>query len=150
MKKVCLFFLFFILVFSFTGCSSIKQYKCSYSAIVNGSIMSSVSLISYKGDFVYSIKKRNTFSNQNTDKLYKIRDSISYNDSKYDGIKYYNSNIKVNDGVLINDVFINYKKIKIEKLINIDKSNKEIVKNDYVSLDLVLSYYRNLGATCKI
>ena len=112
--------------------------------------MSSVSLISYKGDFVYSIKKRNTFSNQNTDKLYKIRDSISYNDSKYDGIKYYNSNIKVNDGVLINDVFINYKKIKIEKLINIDKSNKEIVKNDYVSLDLVLSYYRNLGATCKI
>ncbi len=67
----------------------------------------------------------------------------------YQKLSYYDYDSKIKNGTLISTIKINYEKIDVDKLIEIDSSNADLFQDGKVYLKTIRDIYEGLGATCR-
>ena len=56
---------------------------------------------------------------------------------------------EINGNTFTSTVDIDYEKIDTEKLISIDSSNSQLIKNGKIDINDIKNIYESIGATCK-
>ena len=177
MKKIISLFCLLIICFLLSGCGSeevtkpdvtgtttvVKEIvsedfnrngtgklKCSQEAVAEDGIDVDLSyLVTYKNGNILelvSIQKVISQSNSSLDLYESAYETISDN---YNGLKYY-------DGVVVRDsnsvtytITINYDKIDIKKLLEIEGEEDNIIKNGKAKLSLWLDLAGKMGTVCE-
>ena len=92
-------------------------------------------------------KKQDIDSSTKLESTYNVSYKNGYD--KYNDIKYYDNNIKIEGNQLISKTVVNYEKIDTDKLIEIDKNNATAIEDGKVKVSTLKSAYEQLDATCK-
>lgn len=101
-----------------------------------------------KNDNVLTLISTETIESSDSEYLENVKKSIEDTYSIYNNIKYYEYEIKIEDNKLISTVNIDYSKIDLNKLVDIDKANENIIVDGKVSLNNLKNMYESLGSVC--
>ena len=150
MKK----FLFLVVCISMlvlTGCGAEKEKTLKCSRTVNQSnIKMDLSYnVNYKGKYVTTIKSTEKITSDDSTVLDTYKKQLESTTASLRNIKHYNHNIKIDGDTLTSTIDIDYTKIDTKKLIELDSSMKQLIKNGKVSVQDIKSLYGQLGVTCK-
>ena len=150
MKKVVLFLMLCASAFMLTGCGSEeKTMSCSRSLNQNGVEISLDYTVKYKGKYVTSVKSEEKVKSDSEEYLETLKSTLETQTSAYKDIKYYDIETKIDGNTLINTITINYEKIDTDKLIEIDSSVKQLIKDGKVAVDDIEKVYEAAGITCE-
>ncbi len=143
---IVLFFLLFI-----TGCGTTKEktMTCTRSMNKNGIKTNLTYKVIYQNNYVNKVHSEEVVETEAGEILENYKKQVENMYKAYKGIKYYNYDIKVNENRLTSIVDIDYSKIDTKKLIEIDSSNGNIIKNGKIKVQDIKSLYEQLGTTCK-
>ena len=67
----------------------------------------------------------------------------------YEGLKYYDNKITRTENSVTSDTTINYEKINIEKLIEIEGEEDNVIENGKVKLKSWLDFAEKFGTNCE-
>lgn len=126
------------LVCSSTSYEDGIEYKLEYSA-------------TYKNRKVIKVKsiERITLDEADEELLEEYRTALKELYSEYNELDYYENNISIKDTTLNSVTTINYQKIDMNKLLDIDSSIEKIVdKNNNVLVTKLKKQYQSTGAIC--
>ena len=135
-----------------TGCgnnNSMESMTCTRTMNQSGIKTSLKYNVKYKGDYVSRIKTVETVETDSSDILNTYKEQIESLYSPYKDVEYYDYNVDVVDNKLTSTVDINYEKVDTDKLLEVDASNGQIIKDGKILIDDVRDLYESLGATCK-
>ena len=151
MKKKSIIILCTLAIIFITGCNNneIKQLTCTRTMNQNNIKTSLKYNIEYQGKYVNKVKSIETIETDNVNILNTYKTQIENIYSSYKDIPYYQYNVEINNNKLTSTVNINYKKIDTNKLIDIDSSNGQLIKNGKVKVNDIKEVYEALGAICK-
>ena len=68
---------------------------------------------------------------------------------QYEGLKYYDNIVTRTDNSIISDTTINYAKIDIDKLLEIEGEEDNVIENGKVKLSTWLNFAKKFGVTCE-
>lgn len=135
----------------FTGCGAEKEKTMKCSRTINQAAikMNLTYNVTYKGDYVTKIESSEevTTEDESTLELYKTQlesTTVSFKD-----IEHYDHEIKIDGNTLTSTITIDYEKIDTNKLIEIDSSMKQIIKDGKISVETIEALYSQLGITCE-
>lgn len=134
-----------------TGCGAEKQKVMTCTRTTNQSNLKmdlSYTVI-YKGKYVTTIKSEEKVTTDDTATLEAYKTQVEGIYSPYKDIKYYEYNVDIIDNTLISTTNIDYSKIDTAKMIEVDSSSSQLIKDGKVSVDDVESLYTQLGITCN-
>ena len=134
-----------------TGCgnSSTQTMTCTRTMNQNNIQTSLKYIVNYQGDYVTRIKSVETIETDNSDILDSYKEQVETIYSPYKDVEYYEYNVEVADNKLTSTVDINYEKIDTDKLLEIDSSNGQLIKDGKIAVADIKTVYENLGAICK-
>lgn len=140
-----------LVVFLVTGCSSSEEKTMTCTRTMNQSGMKTNLnyKVTYSGDYVNRVQSEESIETSDTTTLNTYKEQIEKIYTPYKDIKYYTYNVTIDGNKLVSTVDINYAKIDIKKLIEIDSANSQLINDGKVKLSSVKSLYEQLGATCK-
>ena len=152
MKKIII--LTFAFIIFLTGCNNKNNQKgvinCNRTATISEGIKTNLNYkITYSGKYVDMIESDEVLDVSNADTLKVYKQTIENMYKAYDELDYYDVDIKVDGNKLISKTKIDYTKIDTDKMIQIDSSNKQIIKDGKVLVDDVKNMYSQLGVTCE-
>ena len=104
--------------------------------------------ITYKNNEIlvlHSIEGIESSTKENLDEYEEAYKKINNN---YKGLKYYDSKVTRTDNSVTRDTTINYEKININKLLEIEGEEDNIIENGKASLKLWLKFAKKFGTTC--
>ena len=136
------------IVFILTGCGKKSVLYCSADVEMDEYSVSVSYQIEHDGKYVSRLKSTEKVTSDYDYVLDSFKEMIDEDQGIYKDLKYYKSSVSVSNGVLTSTVDINYKKINTTKMINLDSSNENLIKNGKVSIDDIKLYYEELGTTC--
>ncbi len=147
---LCLSVILMLLVFT-TACSknNYKVVKCTRDVDSQEGLDADMNYyLYYEGKYIKKMTstERITFNDEKTLKVYKDAYKKSY--APYDDIKYYNHTIKQEGKTLISKVEINYDKVDIDKIIEIEGEDDNIYKKGKVPLKKAINFYKKAGIRC--
>lgn len=150
MKKLAVILMVVSVIF-LTGCSEKKGVLvCTKNQDIDSSTkLESIYNVSYKDGYVTSIDTTETITSDKSEVLETYKTNLESVYSKYNDIKYYDNNIKIEGNKLISITTVNYEKIDTDKLIEVDKNNAAAIENGKVKVTTLKSAYEQLDATCK-
>lgn len=152
MKKIIVVFMLVGTLF-LTGCSASEKkgvLVCTKKQDIDSSTkLESTYNVSYKNGYVTSIDTTETITSDKTEVLETYKTNLESVYNKYNDIKYYDNNIKIEGNQLISKTVVNYEKIDTDKLIEIDKNNAAAIEDGKVKVSTLKSAYEQLDATCK-
>lgn len=144
-------FLPLILLLLLTGCSKEKYIICTSSInnkVENYSLVGNYKIY-YKGDFVTSIKKDETYTSDDKkilDYFYEYKDLEYYDLSdKYGGVSY---NIDYTDNSIKINSNINLKEVDINSMVKNGKIDKDYVISGKLTLNGLKRTYKDRGINC--
>lgn len=141
-----------VMILLVTGCGNDKNMlsmTCTRTMDQNGIKTSLKYNVKYKDEYVSRIKMIETIETTNTDILNSYKEQIESLYAPYKEVEYYEYNVNINDNKLTSTTDINYEKVDTDKLLEIDTSNGQIIKDGKILIDDVRDLYESLGATCK-
>lgn len=155
MKKFLSLLLITVGVFTLAGCESKsneseKKLTCTNTTTITDGVKADLRYeVNYKGDYVTTVKStEKVISNQESYlEAYKTQVESIY--SPYKDVKYYDYDVTIKDDTMTSVVTIDYSKIDIDKLIEIDSNNSSLIKDGKVKLADIQAVYESIGATCK-
>ena len=100
-------------------------------------------------DKVSNLTSTETINSDNLEYLETTKNTFEQSNSVYKDIAGYDSNIEINENKLISTLKIDYNIIDLNKLIEIDSANKNLIVDNYVSLNKLKSMYESLGTKCQ-
>lgn len=151
MKKGKIFGVIFILIL-ITGCgksNGVKTMSCTRTMDQNGIKTSLIYTVTYSNDIVKKVKSEESVETDSSDILSTYKEQIESLYSPYKDVKYYTYNVSIEGNKLISSVDIDYEKIDTDKLLEIDSSNGQLIKDGKIKIDDIKSVYETIGATCK-
>lgn len=150
MKKILLP-IFLITICLFTGCGAKeeKTMTCTRTLNQSGIKMDFNYTVDYKGDYVTNLKVVEKVISDDEEILETYKDQVEAIYEPYDGIKYYDYSVEIKDDALISTLNINYSKIDTDKMLEVDSSNKQVIKDGKVKLADVEAIYKQLGFSCE-
>ena len=80
--------------------------------------------------------------------LQQLESSANEQYAKYQGIDHYDFSLEIKNGKLIEKSSINYSKVDMNKLIEIDSSMESLLQDGKIKYDTLVLVYKNLGAVC--
>ena len=152
MKKRLKFLVgFAFLVLLVTGCdnNSIQTMTCTRTMNQNNIQTSLKYVVNYHGNYVTRVKSVETIETDNFNILDTYKEQVETIYNSYKDVKYYEYNVEIVDNKLISTVDINYEKIDTDKLLEIDSSNGQLIKDGKIAVADIKTVYENLGAICK-
>lgn len=149
MKKVLVLVVGVLLL---TGCGSKETYKhmkCSRTVNQSSIQMDLEYDVTYKGKYVTNIESVEKIYSSNEVVLNTYKTQLENLTKSYNDIKYYDHKITVSDDSLTSTISINYEKIDTDKLIKLDSSLKQLIKDGKVALTDVEKTYASMGVICE-
>ena len=107
------------------------------------------SKVTYKNNIVERVTTKEEITTTTVDQATSFKELLDNAYSKYNEITGFTNVIEQKDKVIISKTTIDYKNIATEKLISIDESNKNLIKDGKVSLEDMKKNLEASGATCK-
>lgn len=169
MKKISkIFFLLIISLFFLTGCNEETKFesgtsvdKDSETSNATGTLLcarggkglnNSTAELSYEVNYekgyltkVHSIEK---VTSEDSSVLDQYEDAYKNIFKAYKNLKYYDNTITREDTTVTSDTTIDYSKVDIKKLEEIEATNQSIIKNGKVSLKDWLTLASKVGTKC--
>ena len=106
-------------------------------------------IVNYKNKYVTNLKTIEKITSDNQTILIEYRDKLKENYSLYNDIKYYDNKVRLIQNTVTSTTEINYNKIDINKLIELDKNNKYLFEDKKIHLNKFKELYKKNGAKCK-
>ena len=132
-----------------TGCGSEKTMKCSRT-LTQGDLKLDLQYeVTYSGDYVKSVKSVEKISGGTAEELEKYETSLKNVYAAYTELDHYENDVKIDGDVLTSTTTIDYEKIDVDKMGEIDTANKKLFTDGKVKLDDMVSIYEAAGATCE-
>ena len=134
-----------------TGCGNDKEkvMKCSRTLDQSGIKMDLSYKVSYKGKYVTKVNSTEKIISDDSETLKAYKEQLEKTTSSLKDIKHYEHNVKIDGDTLTSTIDIDYTKIDTDKLIKLDSSMKQLIKNGKVSVEDIKSVYSQLGVTCE-
>ncbi len=172
-KKISnLLFVFILLVCFITGCetkkdntdsdskkdtiksvsdlsSSTGQLHCTRNAIVEGGSGEFNYYVDYIGDDITYISSIDSVTISDSAKRKEFEDAYLKIDDYYKDIDYYYSKVDVSGDTVTHTIKINYEKIDISKLIEIEGEEDNIYENNKAKLSKYFELAKKNGVTCS-
>ncbi len=150
MKKILLP-IFLITICLFTGCGSEKgkTMTCTRTMNQSGIKFDFNYTVDYKDDYVMNLKTVEKVISDNAEILESYKEQVEAIYAPYDGIEYYDYDVKIDGDTLTSTLNINYSKIDTDKMIEVDATNKKIIKDGKIKLADVESTYKKMGFSCE-
>ncbi len=146
MKKAIIFL---CAIFLTSGCSKKENIVCINTLNENNVKIDSEYTIIYSGKYVDKLKTIEKVTSDDQNELEKYKDLLMDYYNSFNKIDYYVNTVSIEGNTLISSTTINYEKIDINKLIEIDENNKKIISDKKVKLSTLKKLYIDQGATCK-
>ncbi len=150
-KKILLGFLLicFCLGLSFLIRRSFNYIVCTYTTTKGDITLKTEHSLKLNDKYVSILISKETIISNDKDFLYTYRDTLEEKYKSYKKLKYYDNDIEVFKNKLVVTTKIDYQKINIEELVNINKDNEKIFTNGKVYYKTLKKEYEDLGAVCK-
>ena len=143
-----------------TGCGQQTNYNyttnkedqmiCTRTANANGLKMDFRYEVYYQGNDVNKVQTTEKITSDSTEILQTYQQQIKSLYSSFDNIEHYNYDVKIEGNTLISTTDINYQKMNIDELVNVDSSIEQLLNDDRkIDLDKITQVYEQLGATCE-
>lgn len=148
MKKGLLFCIG--LLFLCSGCKSkAGTLTCTRKASQGGVDFDLLYTVNYKGEYVTSVNSIEKLSCEDGFVLYSYQEDIEYIYEPYKELKYYDYDVKIEGNTLISETNIDYTKVNTKRMIEIDESNANLIRNGHITVDTLEAYYQTLGVVCE-
>ncbi len=105
--------------------------------------------VSSKNDYVLKVETVEKVISDDKDYLNAFKENVEKMYAPYKDIEEYKYEVTVDGNTLISKTDINYEKIDMDKLIEVDSANSQIIKNGKIKLSDVTNLYNSVGATCS-
>lgn len=134
-----------------TGCGSEEEKVMECSRTINQSTvkMELSYNVSYKGDYVTKVKSTEKITTDDTTTLEAYKTQVESVTNSFKDIEYYNHNVTIDGNTLTSTIDIDYENIDTDKMIEIDSSMKQIIKDGKVAVKDIESIYNQMGITCE-
>lgn len=104
--------------------------------------------LSFKNKNVTKLETEEIIESDDEELIKTYKESIEELSKKYDGLKYYKTNITNKNNKLIVKTTIEYNKIDMKKYLQIE-GDKSYIKNNKLKVKKIKEIYEKNGATCK-
>lgn len=134
-----------------TGCTQVEEEKtmtCTRTINQQNMQMDLKYTIIYQGNYVKKVNsvEKITTEDINTLKNYKI--SVEQLYAPYAELEHYETEVTIDGTTLTSTANINYEKIDVDKLIEIDSANSQLFDNGKIKVETMEELYSQVGATC--
>ena len=147
LKKIILVL---ILTVCLTGCSlgGTKTMTCTRTA-TQGTLKLDVNYtVTYSGKYVKKVESTEKIISSSTSALETYKKTVENIYAPYNDIEYYDTEVSIDGDTLTSKVVIDYENIDTDKLIKLDSSIGNIIKNGKIKIEDMKSIYEQTGATC--
>ena len=151
MKKILILVFFVSLCFLVTGCrnDNYQVKTCTRNVEAGENMKTDFSYkIYYKGKYVMLFESTEEIEAED-DILNKYKDAYEKVYEEYKGIDYYDHKLTLEDGKLTSKVNIDYRKVDLDKIIELEGNERNIYKDGKVVLKKLLSFYKKAGIQCE-
>ena len=141
-----------------TGCGqgskdiTVKEEKmvCTRTGNMNNLEMDFNYEVYYEGNNVNKVQTTEKITSEDTSVLEQSKQQIENLYSNFDNIENYNYNVVIEGNTLTSTTDINYEKIDIDELLEIDSSISQLLNDDNkIDLEKITRVYEQTGATCE-
>ena len=158
MRKIkCSFFLICSLVLICTGCSTSVSssndsgiIKCSRTGSIDGAKSQMFYELYYDGKYLNKLHSSEQVISDDEEILDVYEDAYKNIYKAYEGLRYYDAKVNRDSDSVVTDVTINYEKIDIEALLDIEGEEDNVIDKDgKVRLDTWLNFAEKFGVECE-
>ena len=121
---------------------------CTYSTTADVYSMKTKYVVKYKNGVVNNVQTEEIFTKYDEETLKEYKSTLENMYMPYSDLDYYDYSITIKDNQVISKININYKKLDMNKFIEIDSKNKDILTNNKVAIKKLKKIYKNNGARC--
>ena len=121
---------------------------CTYSTTADVYSMQTKYVVKYKNGIVSNVSTKEIFTKYDEETLKEYKSTLENMYMPYSNLDYYDYSITIKDNQVISKININYSKLDINKFIEIDSANKDILTNNKVTIKKLKKIYKNNGARC--
>ncbi len=155
MKKILRSSILLVMVLLLAGCGSNSSVssdgvkKCTRTGeVTNGSSEMNYEVY-YKGEDVVLLHSTEKIISDSSSVLDTYEEAYKNIFKQYEGLEYYDNKITRNSNSVTNEITINYEKIDMGKLLDIEGEENNVIENGKVKLDTWLSFAKQYGVTCE-
>lgn len=155
MMKILRSSIVLVMVLLLAGCGSNSAVssdgvkKCTRTGTVtNGSTEMNYEVY-YKGEDVVLLHSTEKIISDSSSVLDTYEEAYKSIFKQYEGLEYYDNKITRNSNSVTNEITINYEKIDMGKLLDIEGEENNVIENGKVKLDTWLSFAKQYGVTCE-
>lgn len=127
-----------------------KTMKCHLSKTQSGAEFDLSYFADYEGNYVTNIRSNEKIVSNDISILETYKSQVERNYAPFDNVEYYNYNVKIEGDTLISTTDIDYSKIDIGKVLEIDPSSSSLIKNGKININTLKKAYESIGATCEM
>lgn len=165
MKKVSSIIILLLICLFITGCeekevvesggeevnvTKMQHKHCTRNGVIdNGSEAVLQYDLYYTGEVLNLLKSEEKVISSDPNVLTTYEDAYRKIHANYEGLDYYDTNIERGDTSVTSTMIINYDKIDINKLLEIEGAEDNIIENGKAKVDKWLALGKKLGTTCK-
>lgn len=155
MKKILRSSILLVMVLLLAGCGSNSSVssdgvkKCTRTGeVTNGSSEMNYEVY-YKGEDVVLLHSTEKIISDSSSVLDTYEEAYKNIFKQYEGLEYYDNKITRNSNSVTNEITINYEKIDMGKLLDIEGEENNVIENGKVKLETWLSFAKQYGVTCE-
>ena len=155
MMKILRSSILLVMVLLLAGCGSNSSVssdgvkKCTRTGTVtNGSTEMNYEVY-YKGEYVVLLHSTEKIISDSSSVLDTYEEAYKNIFKQYEGLEYYDNKITRSSNSVTNEITINYEKIDMGKLLDIEGEEDNVIENGKVKLDTWLSFAKKYGVTCE-
>lgn len=127
-----------------------KTMKCHLSKTQSGDEFDLSYFADYEGNYVTNIRSDERITSNDSNALETYKKSIEQTYAPFDNIEYYDYSVSIDGNTLISTTDIDYSKIDINKVIEIDSSSRALIKNGKININDLKKVYESMGTTCEM
>lgn len=150
MKKLKVLLVVVLLGFMVTGCGTEeeKTMTCTRTLNQQGMKMNLKYTVVYQGDYVKRVKSVEKVTSEDASILKAMQESVEKQYEPYQTIDHYDTNVTIEGNTMTSTAEINYEKIDVSKLTEIDSASGKLFTDGKLKVDTLESLYNQVGATC--
>ena len=133
-----------------TDTENMKKLSCTRDADAGAGIDVNLSYeVYYQGEYIQSLYSKEQVISDDQDVLDEYENAYRSIDKNYEGLKYYDTSIVRTEDSVTDETVINYGKIDIDKLLEIEGEEDNVIKDGKVKLDDWLEFTEPFGMKCE-
>ena len=127
----------------------VEKMSCVLQTTVSeGLSIESTYNVEHDGKYVSLVETVEKITSSNEEYLDAYKTQIEELYEPFKDVKYYDYDVNISGDTLTSTVRINYAKIDTEKMLEIDSSLEELIKNGRIAVQDIKKLYEQIGAVC--